>query len=233
MKKNLLEFDGLTIEVLRKPIKNIHLRIYPPDGQIKVSAPLRLHLDLIRHQIEAKREWIHAQRTKLRARSYSPPLAFETGEPHDFLGKTYSLIVHEAKHSPMVLIQQDSILCYTRTNARAEDRKILLENWYRQQMKALLPELFRKWEGIIGVTASSWGIKSMKTRWGSCNTTKRRIWLNLNLITKPLPCLEYVLVHELVHLLEASHNKRFHAFMDQFLPQWRDLKNQLEEKPLR
>lgn len=233
MKKNFLEFDGLTIEVLRKPIKNIHLRIYPPDGQIKVSAPLRLHLDLIRTQIEAKRDWIHAQRTKLRARSYSPPLAFATGEQHDFLGKTYTLIVHETNSSPKIILQQEAIHCYTKINASVEDRQLLLQNWYRRQMKELLPELLRKWEDIIGVRANSWGIKSMKTRWGSCNTLKKRIWLNLTLISKPLSCLEYVLVHELVHLLEASHNSRFHAFMDQFLPHWRDLKNRLEEKPLR
>ena len=222
MIKNQLEIDGIVVEILRKPIKNMHLRIYPPDGQVRVSAPLRLHLDLIRKQLEARRDWIHAQRTRLRNQITQQATMIETGERLYFLGQAYSLHIHETTKVMKVALEGEFIHCYVKAKASQIEKEKLIHDWYRQQMKVLIPTLLQKWETIIGVQVSGWGIKQMKTRWGSCNTRVGRIWLNLNLIKKPLVCLEYVLVHELVHLLEIHHNKRFYAFMDQFLPQWKD-----------
>lgn len=230
MTKNQLEIDGILIEILRKPIKNMHLRIYPPDGKVIISAPLKLRLDLIRSQVEARRDWIHTQRARLRARPIIAPTTLESGELHYFLGKSYSLTVHQSTSFMNIIIDKESMHCFIKPNTTLIEKQILLQNWYKQQMKEQLPTLIAKWEPIINVKISAWGIRVMKTRWGSCNTSKGRISLNLNLIKKPLACLEYVLVHEMVHLLEASHNKRFYAFMDQFLPHWRDTQKQLEAK---
>ncbi|WP_028388578.1 M48 family metallopeptidase [Legionella fairfieldensis] len=233
MIKNHLEIDGILIEILRKPIKNIHLRIYPPHGEIKMSVPCQLSWDLIHKQLETKREWIHAQRARLKEQVPVPPLLFATGETILFLGTNHALTVHETKNREKILLVDKTIHCFIHSQSTIVKKQQLLQNWYRQQMKAFLPSLIAKWESIIGVKVNSWGIKTMKTRWGSCNTDKKRIWLNLNLIKKPLACLEYVLVHELVHLLEAGHNKRFYNFMDQFLPAWQENKRQLEDPKYR
>ncbi len=231
MTKNFIDLDGLVIEVHRKPIKNIHLRIYPPDGQVKVSAPLRLRLDLIHNHLKTKRDWIHAQHARFKAQPYSPPQAYIAGEQHYFLGKNYTLAIHQGTNPLKIAIDDQQIHLHLKSDTSFATKHKLLENWYRQQMKEYLPVLISKWETKIGVNVHNWGVRAMKTRWGSCNPMERRIWLNLHLIKKSLACLEYVVVHEMIHLLEASHNKRFYALMDHFLPHWRDLQKQLEEHP--
>ncbi|MCC5015053.1 MULTISPECIES: M48 family metallopeptidase [unclassified Legionella] len=228
MSHNQLEIDGIVINIIRKPIKNIHLRIYPPHGEVRVSVPLRFSMALIHRQLEAKSAWIHAQRARLTQNPPPPSPRFETGEHHYFLGKSFAFVIHENSQQAKIVIDDRFIHCFTKADSTVTIREVLLKSWYREQMKAVLPQLLQKWEPIIGVNVNSWGIKLMKTRWGSCNVRAQRIWLNLNLIKKPLACLEYVLVHEMVHLLEASHNKRFHALMTRFMPQWRDYQKQLE-----
>lgn len=227
MTKNQFELDGILIEILRKPIKNLTLRIYPPDGRVAVSAPLRLRLDLIKNQLETKREWIHKQRARLTVKA-APPANYDSGEQHSFMGEFYTLLIHTTAKRMQIVLNDKILHCYFKANLTQLEKESLLENWYRAEMKALLPILIAKWEPIIGVSVAHWGIRIMKSRWGSCNPHHRRIWLNLNLIKKPLACLEYVLVHEMVHILEASHNKRFYAFMDKFLPQWRQIKAELQ-----
>ncbi|WP_026069541.1 M48 family metallopeptidase [Legionella tunisiensis] len=228
MSHTQLEIDGIVISIIRKPIKNMHLRIYPPHGEVKVSVPLRFSMALIHRQLEAKSAWIHAQRARLTQNAPQPDSCFETGERHYFLGKAFTLLIHENSKQAKIAMDDHFIHCFTKTDSTVTTRETLLKSWYREQMKAVLPELLKKWELIMGVKVNGWGIKLMKTRWGSCNVRAHRIWLNLNLIKKPLACLEYVLVHEMVHILEASHNKRFYALMTQFMPQWRDYQKQLE-----
>ncbi|MBA2657809.1 MAG: M48 family metallopeptidase [Tatlockia sp.] len=233
MKINQLEFDGILIELRRKPIKNMTLRIYPPDGRVAISAPLKLKLDFITQQLETKRAWIHKQRELFKARAQAKPIAcYESGEKHEFLGARYPLLFLQTEKEKHVILKDEIIYCFSKKNLIIAERQKLLESWYQQQMKAVLPELFAKWETIIGVSASSWNLRKMRSRWGSCHPVKKQICLNLNLIKKPLSCIEYVLVHELVHLLEASHNKRFHALMDKFLPEWRSLKLMLSQGEL-
>lgn len=221
MADDRIDIDGISIEILRKPIKNMHLRIYPPDGQVRVSAPLRLSIRQIRNQLEAKREWIHKQRTRVQQLPdiVAPTLA--TGESHYFLGRAYMLTIVESVRPTLVTIKNNLLLINIKPNATAIEKRAFLNQWYKTQMLSLLPDLIRKWQPVIGVEVATWGVRTMKTRWGSCNIRTRRIWLNLALIKKPILCLEYVLVHEMVHLHEPSHNARFYQLMDKFMPEWR------------
>lgn len=226
----IIEIDGISIEVSRKNIKNMNLRIYPPDGSVRVSAPLRYSERLIKHHLQKKSAWIHAQRELIRERSSYKEELLQTGATIEFKGKKLLLIIEE-HHGPFHMKKNDELLhFYTPHNTTQQQKQILLERWYRRELEAVIPELIQHWETIIQVKVAEWGIKKMKTRWGSCNTRARRIWLNLSLIKKHPVCLEYVIVHELVHLLEASHNQRFYALMTQFMPQWREYQLLLEGK---
>ena len=226
----IIEIDGISIEILRKPIKNMNLRIYPPNGLVKVSAPMSFSEQFIRQYLQEKSDWIHNQRNRIRERSSHEEEAFQTGTTIPFKGTNYLLIIEEHHGPSHIKIKDELIYCYTQQNASQMQIKMLIERWYRREMESLIPELMMHWEMVIGVKVAQWGIKKMKTRWGSCNTRARRIWLNLSLIKKPGLCLEYVLVHELVHLLEASHNQRFYTLMTQFMPQWREYQYLLEGK---
>lgn len=226
----IIEIDGIYIEVSRKSIKNMNLRIYPPEGLVKVSAPLRYSEQLIKQHLQEKSVWIRAQRDRIRERSSYKEEILQTGSNITFKGHNY-LIIFEEHHGPTQIKIQDELLhCYIQPNTSLNQKQNLLDLWYRREMELVVPDLMKHWESVIGVKAAEWGIKKMKTRWGSCNTRARRIWLNLSLIKKPIVCLEYVLVHELVHLLEASHNKRFYSLMTQFMPQWREYQYLLEGK---
>lgn len=222
-----IEIDGIPIKIIRKPIKNMHLRIYPPDGRVQISAPLRLNIKHIYQEVEAKREWLHIQRARLQALPVKPELKIETGECHDFLGQSYTLTLLETLTPAKIELKDSNLLFSARPNATLIEKQVLLKKWYQTQMQAIVPELIKKWQPIIGVNVAEWGAKVMKTRWGSCNIRTRRIWLNLTLMKKPLVCLEYVLVHEMIHLLEASHNARFYQLMDKFMPEWRCHQNAL------
>lgn len=228
-----LEIDGVRIEIIRKPIKNMYLRVKPSTGDVTVSAPLKLSLKAIQTQLTAKLAWIHTARARAIARKpcLPTPLMMENGEKHLFLGSSYTLIIHPNATSKEIIIEGELMHCFLKSDSH-EKRALFLQTWYKQQMQSLLPDLIRKWEPIIGVCVLAWGVKNMKTRWGSCNVVAHRIWLNLRLIQKPLVCLEYVLVHEMVHLLEANHSKRFYALMTRFMPEWKTYQKQLENVAL-
>lgn len=221
IKTQIVEVDGIPVEITKKLIKNFTIRIYPPDGAVKVSAPARFSNQLIRRNIEEKKAWIHEQRERFQAMPRIMEPVLQTGSTIEFLGSNY--LVHLTEHyGPSHLTLQDDVLhCYVKHNATEAEKKALLDRWYKRQMEALLPDLINHWSSIVGVHVAEWGLRSMKTRWGSCNIQARRIWLNLTLMKKPQICLEYVLVHELVHLLEASHNQRFYNLMSRFMPDWR------------
>ena len=228
----IIEIDGVSIEIVRKPIKNMYLRVQPSTGNVTVSAPMKLSLKAIQTQLTAKRDWIHTARARAIARkpSLPTPLMMEHGEKHHFLGASYALVIHPNAPSKGVIIEGEFMHCFLKSDSH-EKRALFLKAWYKQQMQSLLPDLIRKWEPIIGVCVRAWGVRTMKTRWGSCNVLAHRIWLNLRLIQKPLVCLEYVLVHEMVHLLEANHSKRFYALMTRFMPEWKTYQKQLEHVP--
>jgi len=223
---SLIEIGGLEITVLRKRIKNINLRIHA-NGSINVSAPLRCSLERIKQFIESKYHWITTQQARIQAQPKQIAPQFISGERHLFLGESYPLTIQENIKRSYIKLENNALCCYIKKNTPHDNIRKMLLSWYREQMTDALPPLIEKWEPIIGVEVDTWGIKVMKTRWGSCNTKAKRIWLNLSLIQKPQQCLEYVLVHEMVHLLEASHNKRFYAYMGQFMPDWPRHKKQL------
>ena len=223
----IIQLDELSIEVIRKPIKHMYLRINASTGEIKISAPLKLPLSSIHRHVTEKREWIHRAQARLLLRKSMRPTPTMSREEQLFLGKTYTLITHRNAPSRNIVIE-GALMHYFLKAGDVQKELFFLQQWYKQQMHALVLPLIQKWSAIVGVSVQTVGIKAMKTRWGSCNVVARRIWLNLNLIQKPVICLEYVLVHELVHLLEASHNKRFHALMTQFMPEWKQHKRLLE-----
>jgi len=220
----------LVIEVVRKKIKNLNLGLYPPDGQVRMSVPLRADEETIRSFAYAKMNWIKKHQAKFRRQERQNPPEFVTGETHYFQGQRYSLnvIVHAA--APQVAIRDQATLdMLVRGDSTSSQREKVLLAWYRQQLKQAIPPLIQKWSPMMGVKVNEWGVKQMKTRWGSCNIKAKRIWLSLELARKSPQCLEYIVVHELVHLLERGHNQRFYALMDKFLPHWRLLKDELNQ----
>jgi predicted metal-dependent hydrolase len=227
-----IDLGEITAEVVQKDIKNIHLSVYPPNGRVKIAAPLRMDVETIRIFAISKLGWIKRQQTKLRNQEREAPREYISRESHYYLGVRYLLKVVERDSKQSVAIKHDNLILQVKPDTNAEQRQILLQEWYRAQLKALVPHYIAKWEKIMGVQVSEFGIKKMKTKWGTCNTAAKRIWINLELAKKPLECLEYIVVHEMVHLLERSHNARFIAYMNQFLPQWRNLKEELNRLPV-
>ena len=221
------------VDVVRKNIKHLHLAVYPPNGRIRVSVPLRVNDEVVRLAVIARLAWIKRHQARFAAQERQSAREYVSGESHYFQGQRYRLNVIYHDGPPSVTIRNRTTLdLVVRTGSDAAQRERALLAWYRRELKAAIPPLIARWEPIIGVHAAGWGIRRMKTRWGSCNTTARRIWLNLELIKKPALCLEYVIVHELVHLLERRHNDRFAALMDTFMPQWRLLRAEVNRAPL-
>ena len=227
-----IELGGIILEVIRKDIKNVHLRVYPPTGAVRISAPLRMSLDTIRALALSKLDWIREQQKILRDHACEARREYRDRESHYLWGERYLLKVIEVDVAPRVSIEHGAIVLQVRPGTNVDKRKSVINGWYRQQMKALLPEMIAKWEPVIGVEVAEWGIKRMKTKWGTCNIPARRVWINLELSRKSLQCLEYVLVHEMVHLLERCHNHRFKSLMDQYLPNWRQHRDELNRAPL-
>lgn len=235
---NLVEAQTITIleipvHVVRKPIKNLHLGVYPPEGHVKVSVPLHLTDDNVRLAVISRLSWIKQQQAKFQAQPRQSEREMVTGESHFFFGKRYRLEVIERSGRHEIVLKNNSTLqLFVSPGTTTANRDRVLREWYRRALKARIPELLRRWEPIIGREPAAWGVKKMKTKWGSCNIQQRRIWLNLELAKKPVECLEYVLVHELVHLLERYHNDRFKGFMNKFYPQWRLCRDILKCEPL-
>lgn len=223
----------LNIEVVRKDIKNLYLSVHPPHGRVRVAAPLWFDDDAVRLAVIGNLRRIKQQIAQFAAQPRQTKRDMVDGENHYFLGRCYRLHVYEQDGPARVAVRDNTTLdLFLRPGATVEQREAVLRRWYRDNLKAAIPPLLQKWQPVLGVRAADWGIKRMKTRWGSCNTEDRRIWLNLELAKKPLQCIEYVVVHELVHLLERHHNDRFFALMDTHLPRWRFLKDTLNQMPL-
>jgi len=228
-----IKLGNIKIDVEQKDIKNIYLSVYPPNGKVKISAPERMDLDTIRVFAISKIKWIKKQQAKLTNQESETPREYLTRESHFFKGKRYLLKVIEHDAKPKVILKHSEIDLYIRPNTTVEKRGRIIDEWYRAELKKIVPKMIEKWEKKIGVKSNEFGIKKMRTKWGTCNTAAKRIWLNLELAKKPVECLEYIIVHELVHLLERSHNKRFVGLMDEFMPKWRFYKDELNKLPFR
>jgi hypothetical protein len=228
-----LQLGKINVDVLQKDIKNIHLSVYPPTGRVRISAPTRMDLDTIRVFAISKLSWIKKQQTKLRTQEREAPREYLNRESHYFNGKRYLLKVIEQSAVPRVELKHSIIELHVRPQTNKEKMKSILDEWYRSQLKTSLPALIGKWEKKMNVKVNKFGIKKMKTKWGTCIREAKRIWLNLELAKKPRECLEYIVVHEMVHLLERNHNERFISLMDKFMPKWKFYKEELNRRPLR
>ena len=228
-----ISVNEFVVQVIRKKIKNVHLAVHPPDGRIRISVPLHISDDNIRQAVISKIKWIKKQQAHIHAQPRQPKLKMVSGENHYLWGKQYRLEVIERPGRHEAVIKNNTWLSlYVNPGTTTTNRERVINEWYRAQIKAKVPGLLTKWEPIIGEKVSDWNVKKMKTRWGSCNIKARRIWLNLTLAKKPAECLEYVFVHEMVHLLERLHNDNFRAHMDNFMPDWRLHKDMLNRYPL-
>ncbi len=225
--------NDIDIEVVQKEIKNIHLSVYPPNGQVKVSAPNNMDLDTLRVFVISKLSWIKQQQAKLRTQKRELARDYIDRESHYFNGKRYLLRVIEKNEALQVNLDHNEILLQVRPNTEHAKRQSLIDEWYRTQLRQMLSPLIIKWEKKIKVSVSKWTIRKMKTKWGSCSPDSQSIRINLDLAKKPSECLEYIVLHEMVHLLEPSHNTRFITLMDKFMPKWRFYRDELNALPVR
>jgi len=222
----------ITINVTLKDIKNIHLSVRPPTGEVRLSAPRRVSRAALRAFAVSRVAWIRRQQRKLCAQDRETARSYITGESHYVWGQRCLLTVEERRGAPVVEQQHTRLRMQVRPGADVARRQVILEAWYRTQLKQAVPSLLKKWQAKMGVTVTQWYVRRMKTKWGSCNYRAGTIRLNTELAKKPRECLEYVVVHELVHLLEPSHNDRFWALMDRYLPKWQFHRNTLNSQPL-
>ena len=228
-----IRVSGLSVEIVRKAIKNLHLGVYPPNGRVRVAAPIAVSDDAVRLAVIGKLGWIKRQQAKFAVQPRQTKREMVSGESHYFLGRRYRLrVIEHDGPGRVVLRNRVTLELHVPRKSGAQGRERVLQRWYRERLRELVPSLLLKWEAILGVQAASWGIKRMKTKWGGCTVGARRIWLNLELAKKPVQCLEYLIVHELTHLIERHHNDRFVSLMDRHLPHWRLHRQELNSAPL-
>lgn len=219
-------------DVTLKDIKNIHLSVHPPTGRVRISAPERMDIERIRLYALSRLGWIKKQQAAFAGQRREPPRRFVERESHYFLGKRYLLKLTKTDGPQTVILRHREIEILTRDKSDADLNRSLLENFYRRRLRGEISEQIEKWSQRVGVEPPQWSIKKMKTKWGSCNAASRRIWINLELAKKPAECIEYIVVHELVHLLERNHNHRFITYINDLLPPWRQYKEMLNRLPL-
>jgi predicted metal-dependent hydrolase len=233
IEKYQIVVEGMVVDVVRRDIKNLHLGVYPPAGRVRVAVSLHFNDDAVRLFTLSRLGWIKRQQAKFQGQERQSEREFVSGESHYYQGHRYLLNVIYHSGAPAVVVRNNKYMdLYVRTGSDTAARERVLIGWYRQRLKEEIAPLIARWEAIIGVEVAGWGVKQMKTRWGTCNIEARRVWLNLELIKKPLHCLEYIIVHELVHLLERHHNERFTAYMDRFMPLWQHYREELNRAPL-
>jgi predicted metal-dependent hydrolase len=218
--------NDIIIDVVRKSIKNLYLTIYPPD-KVRISAPIYANDNSIKRFILSKLSWIKKHKIKFEKQQTQFNYEYISGESHHFQGHSYLLNVIYSKKNIVMLRDKQYIDLYVTEGSSYNKRNRVMNQWHRQQLHEQIIIYINKWQQITGLEINGYGIKKMKTKWGSCNIKTRYIWLNLELIKKPLHCLEYVIVHELVHLLERKHNARFKSYMDKLMPEWRNYRKEL------
>jgi predicted metal-dependent hydrolase len=223
----------IPVDVLLKDIKNVHLSVYPPTGRVRISAPLRMSIDTIRVFAISKLEWIKQQQKKLRGQERESQREYLDRESHYVWGKRYLLDIVECESAPAVELKHRRMVLSIRPGMDEARRRAVIEEWYRKQLKIAVPAMISKWEPLLDVKLERFFVQRMKTKWGSCSPAARTIRLNTDLAKKPRECLEYIVVHEMLHLLEPTHNARFVALMDQFFPRWRFYRDALNRLPVR
>jgi predicted metal-dependent hydrolase len=233
IKRHSIVVGGIPVEVVRKSIKNLHLGVYPPNGRVRVAAPLRLNDEAVRLAVVTRLGWIRRQQSGFQRQDRQSEREMVTGETHFVHGRRYRLNVIESDGKAGIRVRPNARLeMRVPPKSNPVYRENLLNQWYRRLLRERILELVAKWAPQVGAEVADWGIRRMRTKWGSCNARVRRIWINLELAKKPQSCLEFIVVHEMVHLLERHHNERFVERMDRLLPQWRTTRNLLNQSPL-
>ncbi|MDT7043478.1 SprT family zinc-dependent metalloprotease [Candidatus Nitronereus thalassa] len=228
-----IKLGDIAVDVVKKDIKNIHLSVHPPTGKVRISAPLRMDIDNIRVFAITKLDWIKNQQQKLCEQARETPREYLNRESHYVWGKRYLLTVFEDAQLSSVELKHQQMLLHVRPGTDVHKKQALVEDWYRAQLKQAVHPLIEKWEPLIGVKVKQFFVQRMKTKWGSCNSAAHSIRLNTDLAKKPQECLEYIVVHEMVHILEPTHNARFLGLMDQFMPKWQFYREMLNCLPVR
>ncbi|HLO32748.1 MAG TPA: SprT family zinc-dependent metalloprotease [Anaerolineales bacterium] len=227
-----INVGGISVDVVFKDIKNVHLSVHPPTGRVRIAAPTHMKLETIRVYAISKIDWIKKHQKKFREQERETRREYLDRESHYVWGRRYLLKVHEENRTPSVELKHNQMILTVRPGAGMEKREAVALAWYRDQVRDAAIPLIAKWELVLGVKVERCFIQKMKTKWGSCTPGRRTIRLNTELAKKPRECLEYVLVHEMVHLLEWSHNATFIGLMDKFMPQWRHFREELNRAPL-
>ena len=218
---------------MKKDIKNIHLSVHPPTGRVRIAAPLRMDVDTIRVFAITKLGWIKRQQQKLRAQEREARREYLERESHYVWGKRYLLKVIEKDVAPAVELRHNRMVLQIHPASIDGKKQAVLEDWYREKVREAVPRVITKWQPLMGVEVDRFFVQRMKTKWGSCNPGSKSIRLNTDLAKKPRECLEYIVVHEMVHLLERTHNSRFVALMDRFMPRWQLYRDELNRLPVR
>ena len=226
----MMEVNGIVVDIEYKPIKHIHLSVYPPKGNVHASAPESMSEQQIRMFILSKYVWLKSKIEEVKNHNYQKPREYVSGEAHYYKGQLYRLRVEIRNTGKQeVAIEGDYIVVYCRRQENAEN---LLKEWYRLNLKELLPSLIEKWCKRMQIEMPSFEVKSMSKRWGSCSTEKKNILFNLELAKKPIECIDYIVIHEMIHLVERNHTDRFYRLLNTYLPGWEEIKNMLNEYPI-
>lgn len=221
--------NNLEIDVIRKPIKNMHLYVLSPDGQLRVSVPFTIQNEQIEMFVLSKMGWIKKKQARFLNQPSQTEKNYISGESHYLWGQRYQLITNINNRANSVTVQGEKIYISTRAESTVTQRKNIIKEWYRRELKEKALPLIEKWQKIIGVETKDWSVKNMTSKWGTCNTRKKRIWLNLQLAKKPLNCLELIVIHELCHLKVPNHSADFKALMNKYLPDWKSTQKSLNQ----
>ncbi|MBI40691.1 MAG: metal-dependent hydrolase [Leptospiraceae bacterium] len=229
-KKYTLEMDGLTIQVVQKSMRSIRFTVYPPDGRVRVAAPIHLNVREIQEYIEKRLPWIHKQKERLESMDFVPEPEYSEGELHFLLGRKYPLRFGNVRGASLKgrFLELPGSL-----KGRKKEIERSLDGLYRSALKDFMERRIPVWEKAMSVKVHARGVRKMKTLWGSCNIRTHRIWLNLELARMSEKCIESILVHEMVHLKERLHNRRFYSLMDRYLPDWKEREKELKEGGIR
>ena len=228
-----IHLGDIAVEVIRKDIKNVHLSIHPPTGRVRIAAPERMSLDIVRVFAVSKLGWIKKNQRKMREQERETPREYLDRESHFVWGRRYLLKVIEEEAPPRVEVKHNRLILQIRPRANGAMKEAVLYKWYRDQLKDEVPILIEKWQRLMNLSVDDFFVQRMKTKWGSCNHERRTIRLNSELAKKPPECLEYIVVHEMAHLVERKHNEKFIALIGRFMPKWQTYRDRLNRLPVR
>ena len=232
MKKDSFQIDlsGIRVDVIRKNIKNINLVIYRSSGRVRVSMPKNASVEKVKEFISKRVEWIRKHLKIVESLPKKPEPIYRDGEIHFYFGTPYRLVIKTADQKPLIILKGDEMIMTVRPGSDSEAREKVMREWYRKELKKRIPPLIEKWENNLGVNVKEWNVKKMKTRWGTCNTRAKRIWLSLELAKKPIRYLDYVVLHEITHLIERYHNTRFKSILTENMPNWRTIQREMNHR---